>query len=247
MSHLLLILLFLFASSSAFSNDRVLKICLTGSIEKAIPHYGEAFFNGAKLAISELSDLDRKKVEVIYNPHDTTPLATIGKLNELRKDACDAIVGFSTGNDLLSIEESLSKAPIFTISIYGDPQNHFNKTNYLRTMQPSPEELINHLFKKINMKPKAKVLMITAIDRTEMTSYREAYLPHLKRKNIKLTQVEVLEQSMDFSNLKSLLEKDRQWDYVVLLTRSLIASEASDLIHHYASPVLLGTKYMGSP
>ena len=67
-----------------------------------------------------------------------------------------------------------------------------------------------------------------------MTSYREAYLPHLKRKNIKLTQVEVLEQSMDFSNLKSLLEKDRQWDYVVLLTRSLIASEASDLIHHYA-------------
>ena len=114
-------------------------------------------------------------------------------------------------------------------------------------MQPSPEELINHLFKKIDMKPKAKVLMITAIDRTEMTSYREAYLLNLKRKNIKLTQVEVLEQYMDFSNLKSLLEKDRQWDYVVLLTRSLIASEASDLIHQYATPVLLGTKYMGSP
>ena len=40
--------------------------------------------------------------------------------------------------------------------------------------------------------------------------------------------------------------KSKKWDYVVLLTRSLIAAEVSDLIHQFASPILLGTKYMGS-
>ncbi len=234
-------------SSYILANDQILNICLTGSIEKAIPNYGEAFFNGAKLAFSELSDSDKKKVSITYNPHDTTPLAAVKKLNELRDNSCDAIVGFSTGNDLISIEENLKKSPIFTLSIYGDPIPRFDQTEYLRTMQPSSEELTSHLFKNVKLKSNSKILMITAIDRSEMISYREAFLSNEQLKQFKIKQIEVLEQAKDLSDLKNLLKNDSVWDYVILLTRSSIAAEVSDIIHQYSSPILLGTKYMGSP
>jgi hypothetical protein len=246
MKKIAIICFFSLISVSVFSNDKILKICLTGSTEKAIPNYGEAFFNGAKLALSELDIAKKKKVEIIYNPYDTTPLAAVDKLKELRNDACDAIVGFSTGNDLLSIEDSLKKSPVLTLSIYGDPRPHFTKTNYLRTLQPSAEELTAHLLGKVNIKAGKKVLMITAIDRSEMTSYREAFLSYLSHKNITLKQVEVLEQANDLTPLKRLLEKDKDWNYAILLARSSVAAEVSDLIHQFTHPILLGTKYMGS-
>ena len=144
-------------STNVIANDKTLKICLTGSIEKAIPQYGEAFYNGAKLAVNERSENNKKRVELIYSPHDTTPLAPVSKLNELRNSNCDAIVGFSTGNDLISIEESLKNNPIFTLSIYGDPQSRFDKTNYLRTMQPSSQELVDHLLSKVKIKKNSKI------------------------------------------------------------------------------------------
>jgi hypothetical protein len=247
MKKFIFISLFFSISEIAYSSDEILKICLTGSIEKALPNYGEAFLNGAKLALSELSDVEKKRVEIVYNPHDTTPLAAIKKLNELRGQNCDAIVGFSTGNDLISIEENLKNSPIFTLSIYGDPQPRFGNTNYLRTMQPSSKELTKHLLSRIKIKQKSKILMITAIDRSEMTSYREAFLFHLKDKNVQLTQIEVLEQAKDLSSLRKLVKNDRTWDYAILLTRSTIAAESSDIIHQYTKPTLLGTKYMGSP
>ncbi len=237
----------LFFSFSAFANDQLLKICLTGSTEKAIPKYGEAFVNGAKLAISELKSNDRKRVLLSVNYYESTPLAPLTKLYELQKNDCDAIVGFSTGNDLISIESELRSSPVLTLSLYGDPQDRFIKTNYLRTFQPSAKDLVSFLLKELpfKMKKESNVLFVTAIDRSEMISYRSAYLDALKDKAL-ITNVEIVEQTHDLRQLKEILENDKKWDYVVLLTRSLIAAEVSDLIYQKSNPIILGTKYFGS-
>jgi Periplasmic binding protein len=246
MKKFMLAFIMISASTLSVANDEILKVCLTGSIEKAIPKYGESFFNGAKLAMDELTEENSKRVEIVYEPHDTTPLAPLRKLNELRKNGCDAIVGFSTGNDLASIEGSLKKDNVFTLSIYGDPQPHFTKTAYLRTMQPTADSLVQYLFKNLKLKSNSKILVVTAIDRSEMTAYREAYLKHLKVKNARITHVEVLEQAKDLTQIRNLLKQNSKWDYAVLLTRSGIAAEVSDLLYEHSTPILLGTKYMGS-
>lgn len=242
------VIIFLLALPMASkANDIELKICLTGSTEKALPKYGEAFVNGANLAINELSASEKRRVKLAVNYYESNPLAPISKLEELRNESCDAIIGFSTGNDLLSIEESLKKKPLFTLSIYGDPQERFNETSYLRTMQPSAQDLVNHLFTKLPFKIKkdSKVLLITAADRSEMISYKDAYLNKLKESG-SVTQIEVIEQTHDLRQFEDVLRKKIKWDYVVLLTRSLIAAELSDLVYKNSSPIILGTKYFGS-
>lgn len=238
----------LFISLQVFANDQQLKICLTGSTEKALPKYGEAFVNGAMLAHKELSKTDKDRVLIVPDYYDSTPLAPIEKLNELRKNNCDAIIGFSTGNDLLLIEDNLKQDPILTLSIYGDPQDSFNKTNYLRTMQPSAEDLVSHLFRMlpIEIKKQDKILIITAADRSEMLAYREAYLRQIKAFSNQVTQVEVMEQTHDIVKMKDLINKDHKWDLVIMLTRSLLAAELTDMLYLYSKPVILGTKYFGS-
>ena len=231
----------------SFGNDNELKICLTGSTEKALPKYGEAFVNGARMAMQDLSDADKRRVKLDVNYYESNPLAPLEKLQELRKSSCDAIIGFSTGNDLLLIEEDLRANPILTLSIYGDPQKTFNETPYLRTMQPSAEDLVNHLFSKLpfEISKDSKILVITAADRSEMLSYKEAYLKKLK--NFQgVVLAEVIEQTHDLRQVEEALKKGGKWDYVVLLTRSLIAAELTDLVYQTSQPVVLGTKYFGS-
>jgi hypothetical protein len=233
-------------TSFVHANDSVLKICLTGSTEKALPKYGEAFVNGAQLAINDLESKDKNRVKLEVHYYDSNPLAPIYKLDEMKSAACDAIIGFSTGNDLIAVEDNLKKDPVFTLSIYGDPQPRFNETTYLRTMQPSASDLVDHLFLNLPFKIQkdAKLLVITAADRSEMISYKAAYLTKLKDLTKKITEVEVIEQTHDLSKLEETLKS--KWDYVVLLTRSLVAAEISDRIQSDSGTIILGTKYFGS-
>lgn len=231
----------------SLGNDSELKICLTGSTEKALPKYGEAFVNGAIMAISELDKHDKNKVVLNVNYYDSNPLAPIEKLKQLRKASCDAIIGFSTGNDLLLIKEPLEVDPVLTLSIYGDPQESFLETKYLRTMQPSPEDLVSHLFSRLPFKIPilSKVLIVTATDRSEMQSYKQAYINKFKKyKSVDFA--EVIEQTHNLGQVEELVKRGGKWDYVVLLTRSLIAAELTDLIYKNSQPIILGTKYFGS-
>lgn len=246
MKHLLLS--FMLLPFSAFSSADTLNVCLTGSTEKALPKYGEAFVNGVSLAMEELPAADRERVKLSLHYYESNPLAPLSKLEDMRKDSCDAIIGFSTGNDLLTVENALEENPIFTLSIYGDPQERFEKSSCLRTMQPSASDLTQHLFSHLpfKLKPQNKFLMITASDRSEMTAYKNAYLQKLRAMKITPDQVDVMEQTHDISAFKELLSKKGQWDYVIILTRSLIAAEITDLLSHSSKPIILGTKYFGS-
>ncbi len=226
--------------------DEILKICLTGSTEKAIPEYGEAFVNGAQMALDELQN-QNIKLEVHY--YESTPFAPLEKLKSIRKESCDAILGFSTGNDLLAIESEIAAKPVFTLSIYGDPQPRFEKTNYLRTMQPSADDLTQHLFEKLkpDIKQGDEILIVVAADRSEMRSYQNAFIAQLAKYKANLKIVNVVEQTQDFNEFNSVDVKKKKWSYVVLLTRSQMAAKLADELYKDGNtPIILGTKFFGS-
>lgn len=241
----------LFFSLISHANDKILKICLTGSTEKTIPNYGEAFWNGAVLAKEELRDAIQKKIELELHYYDVTPLAALKGLQVMRKANCDAIIGFSTGNDLIAVEDDLSKNPLLALSIYGDPLDRFQNTTFLRTIQPNAESLLSHLFKELPHKihSKSRVLVVTASDRSEMIEYKKSSEKILSKYTKSVTHLSVMEQTHDISEFLKLYKDKKKWDFVVLFTRSLIAAKITDEITRNApthKPVLIGTKYFGS-
>lgn len=226
-----------------------LKICLTGSTEKALPQYGKAFTQGAQMALLELKGESKRLAEINVNYYENSPLAPKQKIQELIKSGCKAILGFSTGNDLLAIYPTLKEHKnIFVLSIYGDPNDSFEKNVPLRTMQPSAKELVSYLFDKLpfQITKNNSLLIITAIDRTEMNSYKDAYSDRLKMLGVKAEEVSVVEQTHDLSGVVNKLNSNHSWDYVILLTRSSLAAEIADLFGKTKKPIFLGTKYMGS-
>ncbi len=242
------------SESKLEEGSKKLKICLTGSTEQTIPYYGEAFVNGARLAVDELDQKQKNKVEIEVHYYDVKPLAALSKLEEMRQSSCHAIVGFSTGNDLLAIEDDLRKDPVLVMSIYGDPNPRFEKTRYLRTMQPAADILLAELLERIPRKIKKSnnVLVVTADDRSEMVAYRDALNKLMPSQ--KFEHVSVIEQTHDISSVTQVMQRsDSAWDYVFLFTRSLIAAKVTDLIHSKQllgqdsqKTIFLGTKYFGS-
>jgi len=238
----LIIILTIF-SLNTFSKD--FKVCLTGATVKLFKNYGEAFENGATLAKANSSLILEKHF------YDRTPLAARDAMKKMTKSKCDGIVGFSTGNDLLTIKDLAEEFKIPVLSIYGDPNSKLS-SEFVKTMQPKPEYLLKSLFSKVASKINnlKKFLVVTTIDREAMKGYKEAYAKKLKSFNKSVLHVDLIESSGDIKKFKEIFLKNRNSiDGVVILTRSKMAAEITDFINHHKSnksPLILATKYFGS-
>lgn len=223
------------------------KICLAGTTVKTIPKYGEAFENGAFLALDKYASLkERVIIEKIY--YENTAFGALEAYKKAIEINCDSIIGFSTGNDLAVIREEAKKTPILTISIYGDPIFQRDKDESIFTMQTPPKTLLNDLIQKapIELKADKKVLVVTAVDRIEMVQYREELKKILANPLRNVVYASVVEQTHMMNEVfeKNLLRK--KWDMVFLFTRSLISAELTDSFLYKKDIVFLGTKYFGS-
>lgn len=241
-----LLILLLTLSNIALASK--VKICMTGTTVKQFPKYGEAFMNGAKLAAKEIKSNHQIEIKKFY--YDRTALAPLKALDEMVKDKCHAIIGFSTGNDLFVVKDKLKEEKIFTASIYGDPINEIKDIDNLITFQPSEDYLLERLFKKVDPKLKKlkQVLIVTAVDRMAMNRYKSAYAKVLKNKGIQIHDVDVFEKTQNINNIESFLKEDKNFDAIVLLTRVALGAKIVEKIRTKTKqrPLILGTKYFGS-
>lgn len=242
----LLIILSMFALSvPTYAYDKF-KICLTGTTEKTIPHYGDAFYQGALLAYEELSLKKQSKIAVVTNYYGPTPLASLHKTKELLENKCSVILGFSTGNDLLGVHRQTKKNPILVLSIYGDPLTEFKDNPSIMTLQPGPESLLLPTLEKLNVPSGSKALVVTAIDRKEMMTYKNFFQRQGTKFFKKIDYENVLESDQKIDQVISKLRKNK-YDHLILFTRSSIAARISDSLPGKENVKIIGTKYFGSP
>lgn len=240
-----------FSMNCAYASTEKFRICLTGSTEKSIPGYGDAFVNGAKFALKKLPSSLSEKIDLVVDFYESTPLAAAEKVKALRDKNCSSIIGFSTGNDLIAANEELKKSPIFTISIYGDPHKSLEGLNYLKILQPPPTTLLKHLLKNAPTKiqKKSKILVITTSDRSEMVGYKKSFTDITSGLNISANYVDILESEQNIAAVEAELKKESNYDFVVLFTRSSLAAKITDLLPREGDKLkatILGTKYFGT-
>lgn len=239
-------LLALFVSLSAQA-EVTEKVCLTGTTVKLFPKYGEAFYNGAKLAIdSSASNIVLKKYY-----YDRTPLAAVDTYKKMANDGCRFVIGFSTGNDLVAINNIVQKLKIPVFSIYGDNSKIVKRNQYIRTLQPSEDYLLRPLFSKLkaDIKKIKKILVVTAIDREAMVNYKWAYQKKLNELNIETITVDMLEAKQNLKKIDKLIQRNFDFDALVLLTRSSLGAKIVNKLKQAKKldgKIILGTKYFGS-
>jgi hypothetical protein len=235
------------ASATEVGDKEEFKTCLSGSTEKMIPAYGEAFIKGASL-LKKLKPQEFEKMVIKDYFYENSALAPIQSLKNMKKDNCDIIMGFSTGNDLIAIKDLAERYAIKIISIYGDPSKEISGSKTIITLQPSAQELVKHLMKELGSKLKnSKVVIVTAIDRVEMLEYQEAYKKLIGEVTSNITEFQILEETQNLQELENFSKLGKKFEYLVLLTRSSLAAKISDLLNKTGhSFQILGTKYFGS-
>ena len=235
---------------------RPLKICLTGSTEGIIPTYGEAFKNGALLAVEEMRDSAKSlQAEVQTHFYEATPLASARATERMIADGCAVLIGYSTMNELLGAQEVARKNPIPILSIYGERDERFKDTPYVMTLQPSATYLVNrfapYLRALVKGAKKRKALILTAVDHQGVLEYKERYQQLLKKWGYKVETLDFLERLFDTEALRrERSTKLLDYDVVFLLARSVNAANFTDLLTELGAkpnrPLLVGTKNLGS-
>lgn len=232
---------------SILSAAQAANICLTGSTVKQFPKYGDAFKNAADLAIKTSKSNNLKILDFFY---DRNPSAPAIALKKMIKAKCKAVIGFSTGNDLIAISDLALNSKIPILSIYGDNSQTIIENPYISTIQPSEQYLLTPLFEKLDTKIKTikKALIVTAIDRNSMMLYSQVYKKLLTDRKIEFKEIMILEKDQNIENLTPSFFKANDFDSLILLTRSALAAKITDITTKEVPDLklILGTKYFGS-
>jgi len=81
-----------------------LKTCLTGTLPKVFPGYGDAFFQGAQLALND-QNVPESALVLKRHFYDQNPLAPIAAFDAMIRDDCLTLVGFDFTNELMMVRK----------------------------------------------------------------------------------------------------------------------------------------------
>jgi len=227
MSRLILSFL-LILNGTAFASVP-LNVCITGTLVKVFPKYGEAFHKGALMGLSN------NNVKIIKHYYDQDSLAPIKAMSNMIQSGCHAIVGFSFSNDLLAISKQARENNILVISIYGEIDDQLKDHPSIRTMQIPTKHLIQKLVSygtnnlKLGWK---KPFVVTDVDRTSMVSYRESLKLIFEKNKINGVWHTSTESHFDLNAVKAdYLKQAKGSDVLILFTRSQNAASISDMVY----------------
>ncbi len=251
---ILYIIVVMSIATKGHAASRKLKVCLTGTTVKTIPHYGKAFYNGALIAKAELEgQFKNLSINIERRFYDRSVKSALLAAQQMVRERCHAIIGFSTGTDLLAVRDLIKFSGVFTLSIYGDRHPTLEEIPHLITMKPAPRLIVKRLFDDLSQKINArkKFLIVTATDRIEMVGYRSAFQKKLDEKGKKFINVSVSEKLNDISEFKKAFRAGKgKFDGLILLTRSNLAAKITDFATANQAPksmpLILGTSYFGS-
>ncbi len=249
------IVLLLIVSGGPLFATPILNICLTGSTEGIIPTYGEAFKNGAEMAIAPTGKATHFTPQIKTYFYEATPLASARATKKMVEDKCAVIIGYSTMNELLAAQQVLRDTPVPVISIYGEVDERFRETPFIMTLEPPIAYLVDQfkptLKSLLPARPGAKALLLTAVDQEGPVKYKAIYAKWLTENGFAVDTFDFLERTLDVE----ILRRERgtsipNYQAIFLLSRSVNASNLSDILVELGAkpnaPVLIATKNLGS-
>lgn len=230
-----------------------LKLCLTGTLPKVFPNYGEAFWNGAEMALAESGAAKEAFIlERFY--YDQNPLAPRDAMSDMLKAGCHAALGFDFTNDLMVVREKAESEGLLILSMYGAMNPSLDTSGVIRSYQVPPVILVERLLAFVEGPLKRrfkKVLLVTTVDWDELKDFRDAAVERLKMSKTEYLLVNQVEASFRVADVEAELKRQKEpFDGILLFVRSRPAAEVADLVWKTyakgAAPLLLGTKFFGT-
>lgn len=231
----------------------ILKICLAGTLSKVFPNYGDAFLNGAQMALNQSG---RNRTDVVLERHlfDQNPLAAAEEFDRMIASGCHIVVGYDFTNDLMLVRKKSLAAKMLIISTYGASNTELDATPNIRTLQVPPKVLARRLINfvgddlKRNLK---EVLLVTTIDWDELVDYRNEAIRLLEAKKTRIHQINLVETTFSLTEVEGFFAKSKaRLDAVILFVRSRPAAKIADFLAEKfpdsIRPLILGTKFFGT-
>lgn len=220
-------------------------ICMTGKIETTLPGYKLAFLNAIQLALSK-SPAD-KLVQIKTYFYDSKPLSPVRIYNQMMRDHCAAIIGFEYLSDLLLIAklQQDEKIPIFTSYASSNSWDKLPKNIFLfmPTYDYQAKKMLGFLHDKFGLLN--KVLVVTEIDRIDLTKYKTAYEKLLQQAHIPYEQFDFIGNDEQAEKKLKNFITNKTYSFVFVFSGAVGSTKIINLMNNHKT-IFIGTENFGS-
>lgn len=232
-------------SYSIFASQPSIQICLTGKLAESLPVYKTFISNAANLAWEENGK--NQNIHITYYFFDNKPLSAIHAYDQMISHHCSAIIGYEYLSDLLLVSRlnNKSKIPIFTS--YASSLSHEHISNNTFMFMPYYDTTSNIMIKflKKRFRKLNNILIITEIDRPDLTRYKISYEKLLRENNSTFDSFDYLQNDTTFEKNLILFSKNKTYRFVFVLTGAIGATKALNIMNNHKT-IFIGTENFGS-
>lgn len=238
----LVICLFFYTKAHALSP---INLCLTGKVELMLPSYKSSFINAVNLSLRK-SHL-RKELQIKTYFFDSKPLSSIRAYKEMIKDHCSAIIGFEYLSDLLLVStiQNDTKIPIFTSFASSNasdtiPENIFMFAPTYNFQAKKMLNFIKNKFGRVN-----NALIITEVDRADLSKYKAAYSDLMNKENISYDTFDFIGDDLQFETKLKKYLINKHYNYVFVLSGAVGSTKIINYMNDH-KVIFIGTENFGS-